>query len=136
MFGNSIIKKYICLGVIVIGAFILSGCGKKVEIKHTKRFVFSYSVGYYKDASYLYELEKKKDGTYILSYKAAGIPDEDKLEKEDIRKEGIKEGIKEGKEEERNNNIKTMYKNGFDANTISKALNIDINYVKSVLENS
>jgi len=61
---------------------------------------------------------------------------QDKLEKEDIRKEGIKEGIKEGKEEERNNNIKTMYKNGFDANTISKALNIDINYVKSVLENS
>jgi len=31
------------------------------------------------------------------------------------------------------NNIKTMHKNGFDIETISKALDLDIEYVKEVL---
>ena len=58
------------------------------------------------------------------------------LEKEDIRKDGIKEGIKEGKEEERINNIKTMYKNGASIETISKLLGFDIEYIKNIVENS
>ena len=67
---------------------------------------------------------------------------EDKGRKEGI-KEGLKEGIKEGrtkgiaegKTEAIINNIKTMHKNGFDIETISKALDLDIEYVKEVLNN-
>ncbi len=57
---------------------------------------------------------------------------EDKGRKEGI-KEGLKEGIKEGRTEAIINNIKTMHKNGFDIDTISKALDLDIEYVKEVL---
>ena len=61
---------------------------------------------------------------------------EDKGRKEGL-KEGIKEGrtkgIAEGKTEAIINNIKTMHKNGFDIETISKALDLDIEYVKEVL---
>ena len=44
-------------------------------------------------------------------------------------------GRKEGKTEAIINNIKTMHKNGFDIETISKALDLDIEYVKEVLNN-
>ncbi len=49
------------------------------------------------------------------------------------RKEGIKEGLKEGKTEAIINNIKTMHKNGADVKTISTLLDLDIEYVKEVL---
>ena len=48
---------------------------------------------------------------------------------EDMRKESKAEGI----EQTLNNNIKTMNSNGFDENTIAKALSLDIEYVKKVL---
>ena len=57
---------------------------------------------------------------------------QDRLEKEDIRKDGIKQG----QEEERINNIKTMYNNGADINTISKLLGLEKDYIKKILENS
>ena len=52
-------------------------------------------------------------------------------------------GTNELKKSERNKgalnkereNIQTMYKNGFDPETIAKALSLDINYVKEVLTN-
>ena len=46
---------------------------------------------------------------------------------------GRAEGKVEGKAEERAESIRTMYKNGFDIETISKALSLDIDYVKKVL---
>ena len=56
---------------------------------------------------------------------------------EDMRKEskaeGRFEGIQEGETKNLNNNIKTMNSNGFDENTIAKALSLDIEYVKKVL---
>ena len=52
------------------------------------------------------------------------------------RAEGIKqgkaEGIKQGKAEGIKENINTMHKNGFDLETIARALSLDINYVKKV----
>ncbi|MBR6071837.1 MAG: hypothetical protein IKP77_03270, partial [Acholeplasmatales bacterium] len=45
----------------------------------------------------------------------------------------LKEKKQEGKEETRAEDIKTMHSNGFDINTIAKALSLDINYVKLVL---
>jgi predicted transposase/invertase (TIGR01784 family) len=44
-----------------------------------------------------------------------------------------KDAKKEGKQEAINENIKTMYSNGFDENMIAKALSLDINFVKKVL---
>ncbi len=46
---------------------------------------------------------------------------------------GEAKGKAEGKAEAYESNIKTMYKNGFDEALISKALDLDIEYVKSVL---
>ena len=61
--------------------------------------------------------------------------------KQDWKQEGILLGEAKGKAEgkaegiafEKESNIKTMYKNGFDAALISKALDLDIEYVKTVL---
>jgi len=57
--------------------------------------------------------------------------------KQDWKQEGILLGEAKGKAEgiafEKESNIKTMYKNGFDEALISKALDLDIEYVKSVL---
>ena len=52
---------------------------------------------------------------------------------EDMKKDAKKEGKQEGKQEAINENIKTMYSNGFDENMIAKALSLDINFVKKVL---
>ncbi len=60
---------------------------------------------------------------------------------DDMRKESIAEGEArglaagkaEGKAETLNQNIKTMYKNGADENLIAKFLDLDINFVKTVL---
>ena len=74
-----------------MSAFILSGCfKKKLEIKDTKHFYYSYSVGDYKDASYAYELDLQEEGKYIMSYKADEVSDEDKLTKE-VDEEIVKE---------------------------------------------
>ena len=53
--------------------------------------------------------------------------------KQDWKQEGILLGKAEGKAEAYESNIKTMYKNGFDEALISKALDLDIEYVKFVL---
>jgi predicted transposase/invertase (TIGR01784 family) len=53
--------------------------------------------------------------------------------KQDWKQEGILLGKAEGIAIEKESNIKTMYKNGFDEALISKALDLDIEYVKSVL---
>ena len=58
----------------------------------------------------------------------------DEFEKRSIEK-GKAEGKAEGALEKEKNNIKTMHKNGFDIETIAKALSLDINYVKEVLSN-
>ena len=39
-------------------------------------------------------------------------------------------------EENLNNNIITMHNNGFDSETIAKALSLDISYVNEVLKNN
>ena len=49
------------------------------------------------------------------------------------REAGIVEGEAKGRVEGKAESIRTMYKNGFDVETISKALDLDINYVKEVL---
>ena len=51
------------------------------------------------------------------------------LELQGAKDEGIEQGARENLE----NNIKTMHNNGFDIETISKALSLDIDYVKEVL---
>ena len=51
----------------------------------------------------------------------------------DMRDEAKQEGIQEGQTKERENNIKLMLNNGFDIETIAKALSLDISYVKTVL---
>ncbi len=53
-------------------------------------------------------------------------------ELEVAERKGRNKGIEEGKEE----SIKTMHSNGFDADFISKALSLDLEYVKHVLENN
>ena len=50
------------------------------------------------------------------------------------RAEGRVEGIAEGKTEALIENIKTMHSNGFSEETISKALSLDIDFVKKALE--
>ena len=47
--------------------------------------------------------------------------------------EGKKEGLVEGEAKKLNENIKTMYKNGFDVETIARALSLDIVFVKKAL---
>ena len=47
--------------------------------------------------------------------------------------EGKQEGIIVGKQAGMNEAIKRLDRNGFDVSTISKSLNLDIDYVKSVL---
>ena len=50
------------------------------------------------------------------------------------RAEGRAEGIAEGKTKALIENIKTMYSNGFSEEMISKALSLDIDFVKKALE--
>ncbi len=56
---------------------------------------------------------------------------------DDMRKESKAEGISigkaQGKAEALNENIVTMHKNGFDAETIARALSLDLCFVKEVL---
>ena len=47
--------------------------------------------------------------------------------------EGISIGKAEGKAEKLNENIKTMHKNGFDAETIARALSLNLCFVRKVL---
>ena len=54
--------------------------------------------------------------------------------REEGRTEGRVEGIAEGKTEALIENIKTMHSNGFSEETISKALSLDIDFVKKALE--
>ena len=47
--------------------------------------------------------------------------------------EGISIGKAEGKAEKLNENIVTMHKNGFNAETIARALSLDLCFVRKVL---
>ncbi len=72
------IYKYIYLGILIVMLFSFSGCFKRyIEIKDLKYFKYSYSVGYYKDASVSYEIEYKDD-KYYFYFKDKGIPEENK----------------------------------------------------------
>ncbi len=51
----------------------------------------------------------------------------------EMREDAKLEGVKEGKLEEKENNIKLMSNNGFDIETIARALSLDISYVMMVL---
>ena len=53
---------------------------------------------------------------------------------EDMKKTARKEGRAEGEAKATENNIKTMNKNGFDIDTIARALGLDIKFVKKVLQ--
>ena len=46
---------------------------------------------------------------------------------------GKAEGLAAGEAKALNQNIKTMYKNGFDVETIARALSLDLGFVKKVL---
>ena len=46
---------------------------------------------------------------------------------------GKAEGMAAGEAKALNQNIKTMYKNGFDVETIARALSLDLGFVKKVL---
>ena len=46
---------------------------------------------------------------------------------------GKAEGMAAGEAKALNQNIKTMYKNGFDIETIARALSLDLGFVKKVL---
>ena len=80
-------KFLILIGGMIMCLFI-TGCFhskdqvKKEDIKDLKAFRFSYTVGYYMNADFSYEVELQKSGKYNASYKASGIAPEDKLEKE------------------------------------------------------
>ena len=52
---------------------------------------------------------------------------------DDIRKDGIDIGRAEGAANNLKENIKTMYKNGADEETIAKLLSLDLAFVKEVL---
>ncbi len=52
------------------------------------------------------------------------------------RNKGIEEGKELGKELGKEESIKAMHSNGFDADFISKALSLDLEYVKHVLKNN
>jgi len=52
---------------------------------------------------------------------------------DDIRKDGIAEGEARGAANTLKENIKTMYKNGADEETIAKLLSLDLSFVKEVL---
>ena len=56
---------------------------------------------------------------------------------DDMRKESMAEGeargMAAGEAKNLNQNIKTMYKNGFDVETIARALSLDISFIKVAL---
>lgn len=53
---------------------------KKIDIENTNYFTFSYSVGNYMYASYIYTLEKKENDKYLFTYQ--GNEMSNKLKKE------------------------------------------------------
>ena len=70
-------KSILYIGVLLIMVCLLTGCfKKKIRIENLKSFHYSYSVGYYMNASYSYDI-KKEDDKYIVSIKDAGMPEED-----------------------------------------------------------
>ena len=73
---------------VFLSSLILSIFQTK-EIKDTKYFSFSYSVGYYANASYDYELKLEND-KYIAGYKKEGVSEEDMLKKEVTKDDVLK----------------------------------------------
>ena len=86
-------------------------------------------------ASMSKEVEDMKKDSYnqgVIEGKASMSKEVEDMKK-DSYNQGVIEGKTEGKIENLNDNIKTMYNNGFDVKLIAKALSLDINYVKKVL---
>ena len=65
--------------------------------------------------------------------KAEGIAEGEARGLEAGKAVGKAEGMAAGEAKVLNQNIKTMYKNGADENMIAKFLELDINFVKTVL---
>lgn len=78
------------LGIVSAIILVLTGCfHKKIDIKNTKHFSFSYTVGNYMNGSYSYNLELDSNNKYIASYKPDGVSDENKLKKEVSKDDAI-----------------------------------------------
>jgi len=101
----------------------------------------SDGIKYLLDRNYIISNETGRMINYITNSKLKLNEEEDKLDmckgldefRQEALDEGLAKGKAEGKVENEKSNIKTMHKNGFDENTIAKALSLDINYVKEVL---
>ena len=72
-------KTFLYIGVLIIMLGLLTGCFKrKIRIENLKSFHYSYSVGWYMNASYSYDITKEKDtNVYIVKIKDAGMPEEE-----------------------------------------------------------
>lgn len=66
--------KVLFWGVMML--LLLSGCGKRIEIKDIRNFSFSYGGGSMKDSGITYQLEWK-DGVHTAIVKASGVALED-----------------------------------------------------------
>ena len=95
----------------------------------------SDGIKYLLDRNYIISNETGRMINYITNSKLKLNEEEDKLDMCKGLDEFRQEALEEGKVEKEKSNIKTMHKNGFDENTIAKALSLDINYVKEVLNN-
>ena len=101
----------------------------------------SDGIKYLLDRNYIISNETGRVINYITNSKLKLNEEEDKLDmckgldefRQEALDEGLAKGKAEGKVENEKSNIKTMHKNGFDEDTIAKALSLDINYVKEVL---
>ena len=112
-----------------------------IEVERALKLLSEYEVGQYlTDDSDIIKEAANMLVHYDKSEEAAKIR-EAKLKAEFENKghftagmnEGVKIGREEGKQEGLKESIKTMHKNGFDEETISRALSLDIEYVKQVL---
>ena len=74
--------KILYIGVLIIMVSVLTGCFKiKTKIEDLKSFHYSYSVGYYMNASISYDITKEKDSNvYLVKIKDAGMPEEEARE--------------------------------------------------------
>ena len=82
--------RFLYIGLLIIMVSSLTGCFKrKVKIEDLKSFHYSYTVGYYMNASISYEVKEDND-KYIVRIKDAGMPEEDAREYS-LSKDKIKE---------------------------------------------
>jgi hypothetical protein len=115
--------KILYIGVLIVMVCLLTGCfKKKIRVENLKSFHYSYSVGYYMNASYSYDIEKKDD-KYIVSIKDAGMPEE-KARKYTVEKGKIQqfESLLNEIEIYRWNGFQKSDKNVLDGNSFSLSI--------------